>query len=51
MSDQIMDIVVLDDDDQQMAGIRVAIPPEEVDQFISDFEEHFISNYNEAEIL
>ncbi len=51
MSDVILDVVVLDDDDQQYTAVRLSIPHGEVDQFVSDFEEHFISQYNEAEIL
>ena len=49
--DEIINVVILDDDDSQLSGVRIAIPKNELDQFVSDFEEHFISNYNEAEIL
>lgn len=49
--DDIIDVVILDDDENQLTGVRIAIPREELDQFVSDFEEHFIKNYSEAEIL
>lgn len=49
--DEIIDVVILDDDENQLTGVRIAIPKSELDKFVSDFEEHFISNYNEAEIL
>ncbi len=38
-------------DDSQLAAVGITIPETDLDQFISDFEEHFISNYNDSEIL
>ena len=51
MPDEILTIELLNDDDLPLTRLRVAIPREELDQFVSDLEEHFISTYNEAEIL
>jgi len=44
-------VSVFDDTDCALTEVEITIPREELDGFVSDFEDHFIGNYDEAELL
>ena len=49
--DEIINVSIMDDNENILSELRIAIPKEELGKFINDFEDHFLKNYDEAELL
>lgn len=50
MDDEYVMVSVCDDYGDALCEVRVGVSKMELDQFVSDFEEHFARNYDDVEL-
>lgn len=51
MEETTIRVSVMDENDDLLTEVAVTLPKEEVINFMNDFENHFIGNYDDSEIL